>query len=253
MNIKNQQGMTLIELLISLAIGQVLTGAMIVIYVTSVKGNIDNIKNSTLNQDMNAMLRLINRDVRRAGYWAAVPGTDDLSVNPFMSDTNDFFISEKTGETTNSCVMYSYDLDKDKLVDVGASATSAPFNTAPYDIGNVEQFGFRINGTAMQMRTGLASASESNFTCDSGAWTTITDNKTEITAVTFSQTIQYLNVTNSAACSPSTTNCCTSGQACQHIRSVNISITGRLADDDKVVKTVTARTRIRNDKYVVML
>lgn len=252
-NKKNQHGLTLIELMISLAIGQLLTGAMIILYVTSVKGNVDNLRMSTLNQDMNAMLRLISSDVRRAGFWAAVPGTDDLTVNPFMSDANDLLVSEKTGEATNSCVIYSYDLDKDKLVDVGVTATSAPYDAAPYDTGNVEQFGFRINGTSMQMRTGLASASESSFTCNNGAWTTITDSKTEITALAFSETIQYLNVTNGMACSPATTNCCTTGQACQLIRGVNINITGRLTTDTSVVKTVSSLARIRNDKYVVVL
>lgn len=238
--------------MISLVIGLIITGGIINIYVTSVKGNTDNLRISMLNQELRSMLHLVDRDIRRAGFWAAVPGSDDLSADPFMSDSNDLNVSEKSGEAINSCITYSYDLDKDKLVDVGSSATTAPFNAIPYDTGSMEQFGFRVNGTSVEMRTGLASPSESTFNCDSGTWTNLSDSNTEITALTFNLTTQYLNVTNSAVCSPATTNCCTSGQACQLIRDVNINITGRLANDTNVVKTVTALTRIRNDKYMVM-
>ena len=250
--VKKQQGLTLVELMISLVIGLIITGGVLNIYVTSIKGNTDNLRISMLNQELRSMLHLIDHDIRRAGFWAAVPRTDDLSIDPFMSSPNDLNISAKAGEAVNSCITYSYDLDKDKLVDVGNSATSAPFNAAPYDTGNMEQFGFRVNGTSLEMRTGLASPVESTFNCDSGAWTSVSDNNTEITALTFTLTTQYLNVTNGASCSPTTTNCCTSGQACQMIRDVNINITGRLANDTNVIKTVTTTTRIRNDKYVVM-
>lgn len=249
---KKQQGLSLIELMIGLTIGLILTGIVLKIYITSVKSSSDNLNITMLNQELRSLLHLIDHDVRRAGFWAAVPGTDDLSTDPFMSSPNDLNISATTGEAANSCITYSYDLDKDKLVDVGTSATAAPFNAAPYDSGNIEQYGFRLNGTSVEMRTGLASASESSFDCNSGAWTGVTDSNTEITGLDFNLTTQYLNVTNGAACSPATTNCCTTGQACQLIRDVSISITGRIVNDPNVVKTVTASTRIRNDKYIVI-
>ena len=249
---KLQLGLTLVELMVGLVVGLMLTGVIANIYLTSFKGNADNLKMTALNQEMQSLLHLLDHDIRRAGFWAAVPGTDDLSADPFMSSPNDLVISEKTGEAADSCVTYSYDLDKDKLVDVGTVATAAPFNAAPYDSGGAEQYGFRLNGTAVEMRTGLASVSESAFDCDSGAWSKITDDNTEITALNFTLTTQYLNVTNGAACSPATTNCCASGEACQLIRDANITVVGRLVNDVGVIKTATGRTRIRNDKYVVM-
>ena len=245
-------GFSLIELMVGLSIGMVLTGVVINIYMTNVKGNADNLKVSMLNQELRSLLHLIDRDIRRAGYWAAVPGTDDLTADPFMNNMNDLYIAERTGESADSCVTYAYDQDKDKLVGVGASATAAPFNAPPYDTGNMEQFGFRLNNSAVEMRTGLAVASETDYDCDAGAWTRVTDANNEIVGVNFSLTTQYLNVTNGAACTPSTTDCCNSGDACQLIRDVFISITGRLANDVNVVKTVTALTRIRNDKYFVV-
>ena len=247
-----EQGLSLVELMVGLAIGLLLTTGILNFYITSMKANTDNLQMSMLNQELRSMLHIIDRDVRRAGFWAGVPGTDDLSANPFMSNPNDLLISEKTGEPADSCVIYSFDLDKDKRVDVGNAATSAPFNAPPYDLGNVEQFGFRLNGNAVEMRTGLATASETTLDCDSGAWSVVTDNHTEITQFNFSLNTQYLNVTTGNACSPVTTNCCASSESCQLIRDVNINISGRLVKDSSVVKTVAALIRVRNDKYIVM-
>ena len=221
-------------------------------YITSLNASNDNLRISMLNQELRSMLHLIERDVRRAGFWAGIPGTDDLSANPFMSTPNDLLVSEKLGESANSCITFSYDLDKDKLVDVGNVATSPPFNAAPYDTGGMEQFGFRLNGTAVQMRTGLFTASESNIDCDSGAWDTISDNNTEITQLDFLVSTQYLNVTTGSACSPVESNCCTTGQSCQLIRDISVNISGRIASDPSVIKSVSTLTRIRNDKYQVV-
>lgn len=247
-----QQGLSLVELMVGLTVGLLLTTGVLNFYITSMKANTDNLQMSMLNQELRSMLHIIDRDIRRAGFWAGVPGTDDLSTNPFMSNPNDLVISAKTGEAAGTCVIYSYDLDKDKLVDVGTVATSAPFNTAPYDSGDLEQYGFRLNGNAVQMRTGLAVASESTFDCDSGSWTTITDSHVEITQFSLGLNTQYLNVTNGVACSPANTNCCASGDACQFIRDVNVDVTGRLSRDTSVVKTASILIRLRNDKYLVM-
>ena len=247
-----QSGLSLVELMVGLTIGLLLTAGIINFYITSMKANTDNLQISMLNQELRSMLHIIDRDIRRAGYWAGVPGTDDLSANPFMATPNDLVISQQTGGVTNSCIIYSYDLDRDKLVDVGSVATSAVFTSAPYDLGDVEQFGFRLSGSSVQMRTGLATAGESTIDCDSGAWNTITDSHTEITQFSFTLNTQYLNVSNGMACSPANINCCSSGESCQLIRDVEINITGRLAHDTSVVKSITGLTRVRNDKYIVM-
>ena len=248
----SQQGFSLVELMVGLTIGLLLTAGIINFYITSMKANTDNLQISMLNQELRSMLHIIDRDIRRAGYWAGVPGTDDLSANPFLTGPNDLVISQKTGVAANSCVIYSYDLDKDKLVDVGSAATSALFTSTPYDLGNVEQFGFRLSGNSVQMRTGLATVGESTIDCDSGAWNTITDSHTEITQFSFTLNTQYLNVSSGMACSPANINCCASGEACQLIRDVEINISGRLTHDASVVKSVSGLTHVRNDKYIVM-
>lgn len=247
----NQQGLSLVELMVGLVVGLILTAGVLKLYITNMGANRTNLQISMLNQELRSMLHLIDRDVRRAGYWAGVPGIDDLSSNPFMVAPNDLVVAEKTSEVANSCVTYSYDLDKDKQVDVGPIATAAPFNAAPYDFGDIEQFGFRLEGSSVQMRTGLLTGAETDITCDNGNWQTISDSNTEITQLVFQLTTQYLNVTTGTACSPATTNCCNSGQACQLIRDLSITIGGRIASDPSITKTVSALTHIRNDKYIV--
>jgi len=249
---RSQHGFTLIELMVSLAIGLLITSGVLSFYISSMQAHRENLEMSMLNQELNAMLHLIDHDIRRAGFWAGVPGTDDLATNPFMASPNDVVISEKSGETAGSCVIYSYDLNKDKQIGVGSAATAAPFNAPPYDFTNVEQFGFRRVGNAVQMRTGLAIVNEATLDCDSGAWTALSDKSTEITQLSFSLNTQYLDVTTGATCTPINSNCCVTGDACQLIRDISIQMSGRLLRDPSIIKSVSTITHIRNDKYMVM-
>jgi len=249
---QSQRGFTLVELMVGLAIGLLITSGVLSFYISSMRANRENLELSMLNQELNSMLLLIEHDVRRAGFWAGIPGTDDMSTNPFMANSNDVTISEKTGEPAGSCVLYSYDLNKNKQIGVGSAATAAPFNAPPYDLANVEQFGIRWVGNTVQMRTGLALPSEVSLDCDSGAWANLSDKNTEITNLKFTLNTQYLDVSAGATCTTINTNCCVSGHACQLIRNVSVEISGRLVHDPSIAKSVSALTRIRNDKYMVM-
>jgi len=248
---KLQNGFTLVELMVGLAIGLLITAGVLGFYINSMKAHRETLEISMLNQEVNSMLHLIDHDIRRAGFWAGVPGTDDMSTNPFMTSPNDLLIGAKTGEAADSCVIYSYDLNKDKQIGVGSAATAAPFNAPPYDLANIEQFGFRLVGNNVQIRTGLAMPGETTFDCDSGAWTNLSDKNTEITNLKFTLNTHYLDVSAGATCLPNV-NCCLSGNACQLIRDVSVDISGRLLHDPNIVKSVSAATRIRNDKYMVM-
>lgn len=242
--------MTLVELMVSMTIGLMITLAATSVYVNSVKGNSANLKQAMLNQEMRSLIHLMERDIRRAGFWSAVPKSDDLSANPFMSGEDDLSVSEKTGESAGSCVTYSYDLDKDMSIGVGPAATAAPFDAAPYDQDNMEQFGFRASNNKVQMRTGLATPAEDIFSCDTGAWLNVTDKNILVSKLEFTPSTKYLNVEDNLICGTGI-NCCVSGKACQLIRDISITVTAQLADDASVVKTVTAKTRIRNDKYFI--
>jgi len=137
-----QRGYNLIELMISITIGMIISAAVLSIFVSVIKSDSDNLKSIRINQDIRAAMGLIIRDLRRAGYNSGA-ATDILTgpVTPFQNLSID---------TANSCLNYSYDVDQN-----GALAN--------------ESFGFKLAAGAIQ-----SSADTTNCSAN-GTWLNLTD------------------------------------------------------------------------------
>ena len=145
----------------------------------------------------------------RAGYWgdeAQFVDWGEGERNPFTEGIHRIAASAMTGQAANSCITYSYNLDNDGVDDddaidarigvcSGCTPSSAPFNDGTvYDVGNMEMFGFRLSGNAVQMRSGVASAADTTFDCDSGNWAGLSDNNVvNVTSLVFYRQHQYDN------------------------------------------------------------
>ena len=70
---KKQSGLTFVEVLIGMAIGVIVIGGALTIYASSVRSGNEALLSSKLNQEVGALMHVITNDVRRAGYWGAVP------------------------------------------------------------------------------------------------------------------------------------------------------------------------------------
>jgi len=267
--LKQQAGVTLVELMIGLLVGLIVLAAGTNIFITSIRGQTDNINLTRLNQDMRAMMYIMARDIRRAGFITSDPGTNfaPLQNNPFFNGlSTDIAVHDGGG-----CIVYAYNRDDDVNNDGVTDET-------PSAVDSNERLGFRLSDGVLEMR--LSGATNGN--CTDGSWQTITEPEVEITELTFTLTSTPLNVasmatdTDSDGCydgddQNSTTassscktgnygnnlcdtgeacNTCTTGQACLYVRNVAISLTGRLRDDNTVVQTITEQVRVRNDKYV---
>jgi prepilin peptidase dependent protein B len=274
---ERQTGVTLVELMIGLLIGLIIVAGGLSVFSNSVRGQADNIKLSRLNQDLRAMMDIMVRDIRRAGFVTSYPDTNFASLknNPFFSGAvNDIAVYD-----VGRCLVYAYnrdDNDADNNNVVGDIET-------PSTVDSNERLGFRLNNGKLQMRT----SGTSNENCSNGNWQTITEPEVEITGLTFSLTSTALNVTsmdtdtdgdgcydgddqNPTTASPSCktvnfgNNLCDTGEscntctrdnsapdpACLYIRNVAITLTGRLLDDINVTQTITEQVRVRNDKYL---
>jgi prepilin peptidase dependent protein B len=266
---KQQKGVTLIELLIGLLVGLIVVAGGLTVFLISIKGQTDNIQLSRLNQDMRAMMDIMARDIRRAGFVTSDPTSNLTSLrnNPFFDDTTSGATTELSVYNSNTCIVYAYNRDDE----------------SPPEIDSDERSGFRLNDTGeMEMR----SSGDTNEDCDDGNWQSITEPEVEITDVTFTLTTTTLNVssmatdTDSDGCydgddqNPTTAssscetgnygnNLCDTGEscntctrdgspdpACLYVRNVAISLTGRLRDDPTVTQTITEQVRVRNDKYL---
>ncbi len=249
---RRQSGLTLIELLIGMTVGVLVLGGASAVYLLTVRGAAETLHGTRLNQELRAVMEIMQLDIRRAGYWA-FPEAADPAQNPFQAQLggiqNDLHIGQVTGEATGSCLTYSYDLNTNTMVGVCESCTpvGAPFNAAPYDQSNVEMFGFRLKNSAVQLRTRLASGSEVAFDCNSGRWEAITSEDVSITGLRFILTTTTANL--NPAKTP--TDSCANGDLCQQLRTVDIRLTGQLAGDATVRQTLSSRVAVRNDRYAI--
>jgi prepilin peptidase dependent protein B len=279
--VRKQHGVTLVELLIGMLLGLLVAGAGMGLFLTSLQGQTDNIRLSRLNQDMRALMDIMVRDIRRAGFVTNRPDLylASLKSNPFFSSTTDLKIYS-TGSLTNNCIVYTYNRNFED------SSTTPPTPITPAVDSN-EYFGFRLNASGeLEMRY----SGTTNASCANGDWQMVIEPEVEITALTFTLTTTRRNITSmktdtdgdgcldgddaaptSASSSCKTTTCtagnpcygnkrcdtgegcntCITGQACLEIRDVVISMTGRLRDDVSVSQRIEQRVRIRNDRYIV--
>lgn len=180
-----QRGVTLVELLIGMAVGIIVVGGAVGIYVSTVQGSSITLKSSKLNQETSALLHVMVNDIRRAGFWGNVDPSS-LNANPFnvqgatalvvRDDMANDAVQAATGQ--GSCITYAYD------------ATYLPGNVAG-TLESTDLFGFRLNGTVVQMRSlgvvdGADCVGGTCTSCTNGTWENVTDpNLIEITTLNF--------------------------------------------------------------------
>lgn len=210
--LRNQKGISIIEILMALVISSIITAAVISLLSNSLTTSSQLTKTAKLDQMLNNILETIAQDVQRAGYNA---NATTSATNVFFNAPDDVSINAST-----NCITFSYQIDS---------------NTTPV---TSNRFGYRLNTTnnAIEYRT-------SGTDCASGAWNNFTDPNI-ISIDNFS--IPAVNTTN---INPQTGNTSTTSPYTQY-RSVTITITGKLVSDPSVTRTITRTIKIYNNKYV---
>jgi len=209
LNIHRQKGMSLIELMISVAVGLFLMLGLLTFFVNNIRFNADTAKSVRLSQELRSTMDLMQNDIRRASTW----GNSQLGIgasaipNPFGA----------INTSTAGCILYSYDQNSDGVLNTGAPGTPD------------ERFGFLLDSGAVKMRNGSGT-----YSCaPSSEWGAVTDaNSVTITVLTFTA------ISTAAINNTRTT-----------VRDITITLTGRLAGDAGVVQSLTETVRVRNDLY----
>ena len=204
--------------MVGLAIGTIVLGAAVTIFLTASKHSRDTINSARLNQELQTAVQMMSEDIRRAGYWGqAITGIDSGSNdNPFMTTATDITIN-----ASNNCILLTYDRDSDGVLPNIGTGTDD------------ERYGYRLSNQALQSRPTGAS-----FSCTAAAsdWENITDpNVVQITAFT---------VTNNQSSVP------IDAVSNLILRRIDISVTGQLTTDTSYSKTLVNSIRVRNDKFV---
>lgn len=228
---RKHNGFSLVELMIAITLGLVIVTGVLSLFLSAVRSNSDNLKATRLHQELRTAMAVMVRDIRRAGAWArAADSVVTPAANPFTdtANTTDLTINDATATVTGNCITYTYDTPP--------PPPSPPINppTPPNGlIDNDEYYGFRLSSSAVQMRTGGASAGSHG--CTAGSWEGLTDpDTTTITALTFTRR---------------ETPVALGGGGNRIIRDVTITLTGVSATDATVSRTLIENVRIPNDRY----
>lgn len=233
------RGASLVELLVGSALGLVILGGLLRLYVDTVTGSSDGLRMAHLQQQLRAAMQVMRQDLRRAGYYGVPSGPaflEQLRHNPFTdaddpgkpaAQRNDIRVGQFEGaqeEAADSCVLYSYDLDGD-----GALTPSG---------AGMERFGFRLREGRLQMRYG-----GEPFGCSQGVWHALTDVHVEITRLQFTLESTGLHPDGAGTA-------CVAGEPCLFVRAVGIQLEGRMQADPSLRMQLHQRVRLRNDRYL---
>lgn len=245
-----QAGLSLVELMIAMTLGFIVLGGTIAIYVITVGSSTDTLKSARLNYDLNSALALMANEIRRSGFYGGLVDVDFSTENPFMeTDATDNVTTNLTILENGTCILYTYDSNSDGLI---------PIPTAEF-------FGFRLNGADLQMRlTGTTT-----HDCTDGTWQSLNladgGDQIDITSLKFS----FAPITESGVTLvPGQTKCIdkdndltysstcaaaglTSSVNAAESRQVNIRLSGRVANDQSIIKTVMTTIKVRNDRIFV--
>jgi type II secretory pathway component PulJ len=229
-----QHGATLVELMIAAVITLIVLSAVLTVYSASARHGSQLLQRAHLHQQLHTLTHLIGRDLKRAGYWYFNPDHRPASDNPFQTSSNQLRVQAHGTESPGSCILFSYDLDRDGLLGVGVCEDTDCVDGTDGD--NVEQFGFRLQGARLQSRYG-----GSTLECDSGYWQTLNDPAVEITQLRFTQHSKCLNLLESEQeCTPD------APQLIQ--RAVEIDLSGQLRNKPDSKMAISQWIRIRNDQ-----
>lgn len=212
----SEQGFSLVELLVTLVILSLLVVSLLEIYVTSAQRSQDALNRARLDQSLQGAMSLMSNDIRRAGFWGGATSGIHTATN-----SNPFMAADISINGAGNCIVLTYDQNGDgSLPSVGSGSDD-------------ERYGYRLLNSIIQARpTG------GSYDCSAAAeaWENITDaNVIQITALTFVESDQIVLIG--------------SGTPTMKIRTISISMTGRLTSDNSVTKTLTEQVRVRNDKY----
>jgi Tfp pilus assembly protein PilW len=157
------RGFGLVELMVSIASGMVVSGAAVSFLVASMNSNTNYVRAARFTQDLRNNMDYVTGELRRAGYDENAMRYIALNAN--SSATSPFApMKIVRGNSDNRCVLYAYD----------SKTTKTSTGTGPgyLDVGSGEIHGLRrvtrtVNGVAIGViEVAQSSASATTLDCD---------------------------------------------------------------------------------------
>jgi len=211
----HEHGFGLIELMISITIGMIITASIGHLFGETVKLNSKALVMTRLNQDLRATMSIMTSDIRRAGYWGqSETGIGGGALNPFTQGSNELSASEFAGEAANSCITFAYDYNDNGVVD------------------NDEKHGFRLKSGVLEM-----AVQDADCTANTN-WEPVSDPAVvTITTTIFTPSFRSIDIDGDS-------------NADMVIKEVAVVLTGELVADSGVSRTLLETVRVRNESIL---
>jgi len=229
---KSNRGFSLVELMIALVAGLLVSGAAILFLMSSFRSNGEYVQSVRLTEELRNTLDLASRDLRRAGYDDdALKYMSTGAISPMSP------ILLVNGGAANSCIIYAYDRagGTNGAVDLNLGEVRAlrRVTATVNGVANVGIIEYAESTGTTRPTCGDANATYTSYppACN-GVWCALSDPATlNVTA---------FNITDQ---SPATI---TSGAQNMRIRNFLVTVSGQLvgASDTRGVST---RVRVRSD------
>lgn len=230
-NRSRQSGLSIVELMVGAAVALIVVIGSFAFYMSTLRSGFASQRQLRLTQETRAVMDILMQDARRIGYWANAAGG---GANPFTVRTagsgTDLFLQ-------GNCLLYTYD------------ATFLTGNTAG-SVDSRDYFGFRLNGTTMQMLPDNPGYTDTSGSCANLAWQNLTDN-TDVSITSMTSTITYkcLHQTSPLTATSNGTTPCSTSQDIES-RTLNVTLTAASVSDSTITITVADSVLLPNNRLV---
>ncbi len=234
-------GFSLIELMVAMVIGLIVSGAVLAFTVSSVRANSEYVQAVRLTQELRAVGQFVDSELRRAGYdEAALSYVASTSATEF-SDFSPILVDDTADA---NCVIYAYD--------------RSPGNPGQVDLANQEVRGIRRSTVTIDgEEVGVIEMAESDTAapaCDGAApdytkfpvgcnttsgWCAFSDPRT-VGIDTFD-----INVGGDAGNSHGTQELTSIGYTPMQIREFKVSLVGHLRSNAAVTQSLSLNVKVR--------
>ena len=236
MRLNIRRGFSMVELLVALVAGLIIVGTATTLYVSIIRANATSIQLSSLNLGMQSLLDVMERDIRRAGYFAnaSLNLSRDANGNPVVAPTNRtamFTLMTSAGSSTlqdmqrisvaaplYDCILLRYDANDDGSI-----------------AGTDEIMGYRFKSAelGLEFRQWETVTDQLDQLCEGDdGWDIISQvGQVQLTSVTW-------------AITPATGFSIPTGQ-----RTITVSMVGQSQQKPALSLTLQRQVRMRNDQY----
>jgi Tfp pilus assembly protein PilW len=157
------RGFGLVELMVSVVPGLVVSGAAIAFVMSTLSSNTNFVRAARFNEDLRSNMDFVTRELRRAGYdensmkYIALSASNN-TTSPFSS------IKIVRADADNSCVIYAYD---GKAAGNGSTTGPGKLDIASGEVHGIRRMTRTINGKLIGvMEVAQSSAAATALDCD---------------------------------------------------------------------------------------